>query len=44
MGVIIYECLSGVFPFDESSVIENQLKNIDSLFPNEPWQHVSLEG
>ena len=43
MGVIIYQCLSGVFPFDEESSIENQIKDA-SLFPQDPWAYVSKEG
>ena len=44
MGVIIYECLSGVFPFDDSTSIENQVKNMDHLFPKLSWDEISVEG
>jgi hypothetical protein len=44
IGVIIYECLSGVFPFDDKTSIEEQIKDIGNLFPHDPWSHVSKEG
>ena len=43
MGVIIYVCLSGEFPFDEDQNIQEQLVNID-LFPDVTWKKISLNG
>lgn len=43
MGVIIYVCLSGQFPFDDEKNIQEQLVNID-LFPDETWKNISLNG
>lgn len=43
MGVIIYVCLSGQFPFDDDQNIQEQLVNID-LFPEETWKNISSNG
>lgn len=44
IGVIIYVCLSGVFPFDESFDLLEQLSNLTFLFPPDPWDNLSNDG
>ena len=40
-GVIIYVSLSGQFPFNEQVEIEDQIKNAQFMYPDEPWKHIS---
>lgn len=40
-GVIIYVSLSGQFPFNEQVDIQDQIKNAQFMYPNEPWKHIS---
>ena len=44
MGVIIYVTLSGKFPFQEHIDIEEQIKNLSVMFPDDPWTGTSFDG
>lgn len=41
VGVILYACLSGVFPFDEEESVEDQVRAGKFHFPDEYWANVS---
>lgn len=43
-GVIIYVSLSGQFPFTDTVYIEDQIKNAQFMYPDEPWKHISKEA
>ena len=43
-GVIIYVSLSGQFPFNEQVEIEDQIKNAQFMYPDEPWKHISSQA
>ena len=43
-GVIIYVSLSGQFPFNEQVEIEDQIKNAQFMYPDEPWKHISKQA
>lgn len=40
MGVIVYVSLSGTFPFEEDRDIDQQIKNPNFMFPDNPWKLV----
>uniref|UniRef100_A0A3Q4BDL6 Uncharacterized protein n=1 Tax=Mola mola TaxID=94237 RepID=A0A3Q4BDL6_MOLML len=44
MGVIMYVCLSGTFPFNEDEDIEQQITNAAFMYPRQPWASISLEA
>jgi len=44
IGVILYACLSGVFPFEEDEPVEEQIKTGKFNFPDEYWGNVSDEA
>jgi len=44
IGVILYACLSGVFPFDEEEPVEQQIRAGKFNFPDEYWGNVSDEA
>ncbi|XP_051901273.1 serine/threonine-protein kinase D3-like isoform X6 [Pristis pectinata] len=41
VGVIIYVCLSGTFPFNEDEDINDQIQNASFMYPARPWQEIS---
>jgi hypothetical protein len=43
-GVIIYVSLSGQFPFNEDVAIEDQIKNAQFMYPDNPWKTISPEA
>ncbi|CAF3987019.1 unnamed protein product [Rotaria magnacalcarata] len=43
-GVIIYVSLSGTFPFNEDEEIEDQIRNANFMFPEDPWKDISSEA
>lgn len=44
VGVIVYVCLSGTFPFNEEEDIHVQIKNADFMYPRSPWNEISHDG
>ena len=40
-GVIIYVSLSGQFPFNETMELEDQIKNAQFMYPENPWKEIS---
>lgn len=43
-GVIIYVSLSGQFPFNDNVDIEDQIKNAQFMYPDNPWKTISGEA
>ena len=43
-GVIIYVALSGQFPFNEMVDIEDQIKNAQFMYPDNPWKPICKEA
>ena len=43
-GVIIYVSLSGQFPFNEQVDIEDQIKNAQFMYPDQPWKSISTQA
>ena len=43
-GVIIYVSLSGQFPFNETMELEDQIKNAQFMYPDNPWREISNEA
>ncbi|XP_069750179.1 serine/threonine-protein kinase D3-like isoform X2 [Narcine bancroftii] len=41
VGVIVYVCLSGTFPFNEDEDITDQIHNASFMYPIHPWHEVS---
>ncbi|XP_034323160.1 serine/threonine-protein kinase D3 isoform X3 [Magallana gigas] len=44
VGVIIYVCLSGTFPFNEDEEISDQIQNASFMYPAMPWKELSQEA
>ncbi|XP_072887349.1 serine/threonine-protein kinase D3-like [Hemitrygon akajei] len=44
VGVVIYVCLSGTFPFNEDEDINDQIQNASFMYPARPWQDISPEA
>lgn len=43
-GVIIYVSLSGQFPFNETMELEDQIKNAQFMYPENPWKEISTDA
>ena len=43
-GVIIYVSLSGQFPFNETMELEDQIKNAQFMYPENPWKEISNDA
>ena len=43
-GVIIYVSLSGQFPFNETMELEDQIKNAQFMYPENPWKEISHDA
>ena len=43
-GVIIYVSLSGQFPFNETMELEDQIKNAQFMYPDNPWKEISFSA
>ncbi|VDM99191.1 unnamed protein product [Thelazia callipaeda] len=41
VGVIVYVSLSGTFPFNEDEDISDQIRNVDFMYPSNPWCEVT---
>ncbi|XP_072232619.1 protein kinase D4 [Leuresthes tenuis] len=44
VGVIMYVCLSGTFPFNEDEDIRQQITNAAFMYPRQPWASISLNA